>query len=94
MKVRAYVITTDAGSAPNHDPACTTLAVCKPRIHQAAALGDLVLAYAGSDVHPHEPPTVSHPHSQSRFIDPATAAWSIRSSNPRTAKCISRCDPR
>ena len=58
MKVRAYVITTDAGSAPNYDPPCTTLAVCKPRIRQTAALGDLVLAYAGSNVNPHEPHTV------------------------------------
>ena len=58
MKVRAYVIATDAGSAPNYDPPCTTLAVCKPRIRQAASLGDLVLAYAGSDVNPHDPHTV------------------------------------
>jgi len=58
VKVRAYVIATDAGSAPNYDPPCTTLAVCKPRIRQAASIGDLVLAYAGSNVNPHDPHAV------------------------------------
>lgn len=58
MRVHTYVITTDAGSAPNYDPPCVTLAVCKPRIRRKAQVGDLVLAFAGSTVNPHEPHAV------------------------------------
>ena len=58
MKVRAYVIDTDAGSAPNYDAPCTTLAVCKPRIRKVASVGDFVIAFAGQGVNPYEPHTV------------------------------------
>ena len=58
MRVHTYVIATDAGSAPNYDPPFVTLAVCKPRIRRKAAVGDLVLAFAGKDVNPFEPHTV------------------------------------
>jgi len=58
MRVRAYVIETDAGSAPNYDAPCTTLAVCKPRIRKTATVGDLVLAFAGQKVNRFEPHTV------------------------------------
>jgi hypothetical protein len=58
MRVHTYVIATDAGSAPNYDPPLTTLAVCKPIIRRKASVGDLVLAFAGKPVNPHEPHTV------------------------------------
>ena len=58
MRVHTYVIATDAGSAPNYDSPCTTLAVCKPRIRKKANVGELVLAFAGAKVNPHEPHTV------------------------------------
>ena len=58
MRVHTYVIAVDAGSAPNYDPPCTTLAVCKPRIRRKAQPGELVLAFAGQSVNPHEPHTV------------------------------------
>jgi hypothetical protein len=58
MRVHTYVIATDAGSAPNYDPPFTTLAVCKPIIRRKACVGDLVLAFAGRPVNPHEPHTV------------------------------------
>ena len=58
MRVHTYVIATDAGSAPNYDPPFTTLAVCKPIIRRKASVGDLVLAFAGKPVNPHEPHTV------------------------------------
>ena len=58
MKVRTYVIDTDAGSAPNYEAPCTTLAVCKPRIRKVASAGDLVIAFAGQGVNPFEPHTV------------------------------------
>jgi len=50
------VIATDAGSAPNYDAPCVTLAICKPRIRLSAQPGDLVLAFNGSTLHP-------NPHS-------------------------------
>lgn len=56
MRVFTYVIATDAGSAPNYDPPCVTLAICKPRIRMSAQPGDLVLAFNGSGLHP-------NPHS-------------------------------
>ncbi|MBV7480349.1 hypothetical protein [Pseudomonas sp. PDM31] len=52
MRVHTYVIATDAGSAPNYDPPAVTLAVCKPRIRKKAKVGDLVFAFAGSEVNP------------------------------------------
>lgn len=58
MRVHTYVIATDAGSAPNYDPPCTTLAVCKPRIRRKAHVGELVLAFAGQKENPREPHTV------------------------------------
>ncbi len=48
MKVYTYVIATDAGSAPNYDPPCLTLAICKPKIRSTAEPGDLVLAFNGA----------------------------------------------
>lgn len=50
MRVFCYVIATDAGSAPNYDPPCFTLAICKPRIRLAAEPGDLVLAFNGTQL--------------------------------------------
>src|SRR6266481_3668348 len=58
MRVHTYVIATDAGSAPNYGPPFVTLAVCKPRIRRKAAIGDLVLAFAGRQVNPSEPHSV------------------------------------
>lgn len=58
MRVRTYVIATDAGSAPNYDPPFVTLAVCKPRIRRNASFGELVLAFAGRGVNPFEPHAV------------------------------------
>jgi hypothetical protein len=57
MRVHTYVITTDAASAPNYDPPFTTLAVCKPRVRRKAAIGELILAFAGQKLNPHEPHT-------------------------------------
>lgn len=58
MRIHTYVIATDAGSAPNYDPPCTTLAVCKPRIRRKANVGEVVLAFAGRNVNPYEPHAV------------------------------------
>ncbi|MCY1277006.1 Nucleotide modification associated domain 2 [compost metagenome] len=52
MRVHTYVITTDAGSAPNYDPPAVTLAVCKPGIRKKAKVGELVLAFAGATLNP------------------------------------------
>ena len=57
MRIYTYVIATDRGSAPNYDPPCTTLAICKPRIRHGAESGDLVLAFTGSNLSP-EPHSV------------------------------------
>lgn len=58
MRIHTYVIAVDSGAAPNYDPPCTTLAVCKPRIRRTAQPGELVLAFAGAKENPHEPHTV------------------------------------
>ena len=58
MRVHTYVIATDAGSAPNYDPPCVTLAVCKPVIRRKASIGDLVLAFAGKPVNRYDPHAV------------------------------------
>ena len=58
MRVHTYVISTDAGSAPNYGSPCVTLAVCKPRIRRKASVGELVMAFAGKNVNAHEPHTV------------------------------------
>jgi len=58
MRVHTYVIATDVGSAPNYDAPFVTLAVCKPRIRRKANIGELVLAFAGKAVNPHEPHSV------------------------------------
>lgn len=50
MRIHTYVITTDAGSAPNYDLPAVTLAACKPRIRKKAKVGDVVLAFAGVPV--------------------------------------------
>lgn len=50
MIVRTYVLTTDAGSAPNFEAPLTTLAICKPRLRRAAQPGDVVLAFNGATV--------------------------------------------
>lgn len=52
MKAYAYVIATDRGSAPNYEPPCATLAVCKPDIRRCAPIGSLVLAFTGSEISP------------------------------------------
>jgi hypothetical protein len=49
MDLYCYVIATDAGSAPNYDQPFTTLAICKPKIRTSAQLGDVVLAFTGSN---------------------------------------------
>lgn len=58
MRVHTYVITVNAGSGPNYDPPCVTLAICKPRIRRTATKGELVLAFAGNSSNRHEPHTV------------------------------------
>lgn len=58
MRIHTYVIAVDAGSAPNYDPPFLTLTVCKPRIRRKAAVGDCVLAFAGSRVNPSDPHAV------------------------------------
>ena len=58
MRIHTYVIAVDSGAAPNYDAPCTTLAVCKPRIRRKAQPGELVLAFAGHKLNPHEPHTV------------------------------------
>ncbi len=58
MKVWTYVITVDAGAAPNFEHGLTTLTVCKPRIRKAAERGDLVLAFNSSKLNPDEPHSV------------------------------------
>lgn len=52
MKVWCYVLATDNGTAPNYDPPCLTLGLCKPKIRQSAQAGDLVIAFAGRSLHP------------------------------------------
>lgn len=47
MKLYRYVIVYDEGSAPNYDPPCATLAICKPAIRRRARPGDVVLAFTG-----------------------------------------------
>jgi hypothetical protein len=58
LKVWTYVITVDAGAAPNFEHGLTTLTVCKPRIRKAAERGDLVLAFNSSKLNPDEPHSV------------------------------------
>jgi Nucleotide modification associated domain 2 len=58
MNVWTYVITFDAGAAPNFDPPSTTLVICKPRIRKSAQCGDLILAFNGQRLLPHEPHSV------------------------------------
>lgn len=49
MKVWTYAIATDVGGAPNFEGPAATLAICKPPIRRAAAIGDLVLASNGRE---------------------------------------------
>lgn len=58
MNVWTYVITVDAGAAPNFDLGLTTLTVCKPRIRRSAKPGDLVLAFNSAKLNPDEPHSV------------------------------------
>lgn len=58
MDVWTYVITVDAGAAPNFDLGLTTLTVCKPRIRKSAKRGDLILAFNGKRLNPNEPHSV------------------------------------
>jgi hypothetical protein len=58
MMVWTYVITHDAGAAPNFDGGFTTLTVCKPRIRKSAQRGDIVLAFNGKKLNPYEPHSV------------------------------------
>jgi hypothetical protein len=58
VRVHTYVIVVDSGAAPNYDPPCTTLAVCKPRIRRKANVGELVLGFAGKRVNGYEAHTV------------------------------------
>lgn len=54
MRIYTYVIATDVGGAPNYDPPCITLAICKPKIRLAACAGDMIIAFNGSRLgHPH-----------------------------------------
>jgi hypothetical protein len=57
MIVWSYVITVDAGGAPNFLPPATTLTLCKPKIRQGARRGNLVIAFNGQSLHP-EPHSV------------------------------------
>lgn len=50
MKVYAYVIANDSGTAPNFEPPFVTLAICKPRIRRTANIGDFVVAFTGRTV--------------------------------------------
>jgi hypothetical protein len=52
MRVWTYVMTVDGGGAPNFDPPCATLAICKPRIRLGAEPGDAVLAFTGQRLGP------------------------------------------
>lgn len=52
MNVYSYVITHDAGSAPNYEGPATTLAICKPRIRAKSKTGDLVIAFQGATLGP------------------------------------------
>jgi hypothetical protein len=52
MIVWSYVITVDAGGAPNFLPPATTMTLCKPKIRQRARQGDLVIAFNGQLLHP------------------------------------------
>jgi hypothetical protein len=58
MDVWTYVITVDAGAAPNFDLGFTTLTVCKPRIRKSAQRGDVVLAFNGKKLNANEPHSV------------------------------------
>ncbi len=58
MKIWTYVITHDEGRAPNYERPATTLAICKPRIRAKAAIGEIVLAFSGAGINPHEPHSV------------------------------------
>jgi hypothetical protein len=58
VNVWTYVITVDAGAAPNFDLGLTTLTVCKPRIRKSAKRGDLVLAFNGKRLNPNEPHSI------------------------------------
>jgi hypothetical protein len=51
MKVWRYVLAADTGTAPNYEAPCLTLALCKPQLRQNARPGDLVVAFAGRDLH-------------------------------------------
>ena len=57
MKIHAYVVVHDGGSAPNHEAPATTLAICKPRIRRSANVGDVVIGFSGSRLGP-EPHSV------------------------------------
>lgn len=45
-----YVIRHDVGAAPNYAAPFTTLAICKPKIRVGAQLGDVVMAFASSQL--------------------------------------------
>jgi hypothetical protein len=57
MNLFCYVITSDAGGAPNYDPPFLTLAICKPKIRSTAERHDVVVAFTGSR-ESHEPHAV------------------------------------
>lgn len=76
MRVHTYVIATDAGSAPNYDPPCVTLAVCKPRIRRKARVGDLIVAFTGRSVGP-EPHAVCWAGVVTEILD-FTQYWQDR----------------
>jgi hypothetical protein len=50
MKLWRYVLATDNGTAPNYLPPYLTLALCKPKIRKHARRGDVVMAFAGSNL--------------------------------------------
>jgi hypothetical protein len=58
MRVWRYVITVDAGGAPNFEPPATTMTLCKPRIRERARPGDLVIAFNGTALSANEPHSV------------------------------------
>src|SRR5688572_10547610 len=47
VTIWCYVITHDAGAAPNFERPSATLAICKPKIRKGAEVGHLVVAFAG-----------------------------------------------
>ena len=46
----SYIMCYDDGAAPNAENKLLTLAICKPQIRRTAQVGDIVMAYNGSQL--------------------------------------------